>query len=125
MIPDIPQSSFTPPSNGNSSTTYTGWILDDLIRIGFTVDKIGINVPVYASNIMRDIIPAHYETDGNNPYYIKDTYKKIQLSPWMVHSIHKSLESGLEAAKTLVAMLGINNVKLIKYVPMDQFIKVK
>lgn len=125
MVPNIPQSSFSPPSNGNSRTTYTGWRLDDLIRIGFTVDKIGINVPVYDSNIIRDIIPAHYEIDGNNPYYIKDTYKKIQLSPWMVHSIHKSLESGLEAAKTLVAMLGINNVKLIKYVPMDQFIKVK
>ena len=123
-FPKISQSTFT-ISHGSTSTAYTGWRLEDLNQIGFTVDKIGINLPVNAENIIRDIIPAHYETEGDNPYYIKDTYKKIQLSPWMLHSIHKSLESGLDAAKTLVSMLGINNVKLIKYVPTDQFIKIK
>lgn len=75
--------------------------------------------------IIRDIIPEHYEETGEPPYIIKDEYDKIPFSPWMLHSIHHSLESGLELAKKLVSMIGVENVKLIKYVPIDQFVKIK
>ena len=77
------------------------------------------------STIVRAVIPEHYEDTGKPPYIIKDQYEKIELSPWMLHSIHHSLESGLEMAKKLVGMLGIDNVKLIKNVPIDQFVKIK
>ena len=62
---------------------------------------------------------------GVAPYYIKDNYKKIEMSPWMIHSIHNSLESALQSARKIVSMIGMENVKLIKYVPIDQFVKLK
>ena len=46
------------------------------------------------------------------------------MSPWFVHATYGSLEAALEKAKTLVDMLGIENIKLIKVVPFDQFIKI-
>lgn len=82
-------------------------------------------IVINKENIVRDIIPAHYEETNKAPYIIKDNYEKIKLSPWMMHSTHNSLESGLTAARKLVAMIGIDNVKLIKYVPFDQFIEIK
>ena len=71
------------------------------------------------------MIPGHYEEALDAPYLIKDTYKRIQLSPWFVNCTCGSLESALEKAKTLVDMIGIDNVKLIKIVPFDQFVKIK
>lgn len=113
----------------NSDTvTRTGISINDLYNLyGINQNKIryASSIGFDKTNIIKDIIPAHYEETGKNPYYIKDTYRKIEQSPWMLHSVHKSLEHGLEVAKTLVAMLGINNVKLIKYVPVDQFIQIK
>ena len=85
----------------------------------------GQYLKVGAENIIREVIPAHYEETGKAPYIIKDQYEKINLSPWMLHSVHNSLESGLTAAKTLVSMIGIDNVKLVKYVPVGQFVDIK
>lgn len=70
-------------------------------------------------------IPGHYEEATDSPYLIKDTYKRIQLSPWFVNSTYGSLEAALERAKKLVDMIGISNVKLIKLVPFDQFVKIR
>lgn len=69
--------------------------------------------------------PGHYEEVNDSPYLIKDTYKRIQLSPWFVSGTYGSLEAALTKAKTLGDMLGLDNVKLIKLVPFDQFIKIK
>ena len=85
----------------------------------------GQYIEINEDNIIKDIIPAHYEDTGESPYYIKDTYQKINLSPWIQHSVHNSLESALTSARKLVSMIGIDNVKLIKYVPFDQFINIK
>jgi len=88
-------------------------------------DTFGNYLIVDETNIIRDKIPAHYEDTGSHPYYIKDQYQKIELSPWILHSVHNSLESSLTSAKKLVSMIGIENVKLIKHVPIEQFIKIK
>ena len=102
---------------------YRGWKLSDLTKAGLTnyVASLSIN----RLNITRYPIPEHYESAGTAPYLIKDNYKKITMSPWIVHSIHNSLESAIDKAKTLVSMIGISNVKLIKTVPFDQFVKIK
>ena len=47
------------------------------------------------------------------------------MSPWFVHATYSSLESALERAKLLVDMIGLENVKLIKLVPFDQFVKIQ
>lgn len=82
-------------------------------------------VTITQAQIETTQIPGHYEDAQDAPYLIIDTYKRIQLSPWFVNCTCGSLESALTKARTLVDMLGIENVKLIKLVPFDQFIKIK
>lgn len=69
-------------------------------------------------------IPAHYEEVAEYPYAVCDTYERIEQSPWFILSTHASLTSALEKARTVVKAIGIDNVKLIKVVPTDQFIKI-
>lgn len=83
------------------------------------------SVTVTQAQIETTQIPGHYDDAQEAPYLIIDTYKRIQLSPWFVNCTCGSLESALTKARTLVDMLGIENVKLIKLVPFDQFIKIK
>lgn len=119
------------PASPSSINIFTGWKLSDLeeANMGNYILKLkvtnGVKNPESPKNLTRHLIPAHYEPTGQAPYIIKDNYKKIPLSPWILHSIHNSLESGLNRAKELVSMVGINNVKLIKTVPFNQFIKIK
>lgn len=82
-------------------------------------------ITITESNLVKYIIPEHEEPTGKEPYFIKDSYKKIEMSPWMSHSVHDSLESALQNVSKLVSMIGKENVKLIKYVPIDQFVKIK
>lgn len=102
---------------------YKGWKISDLEAAD--MGNFISTLKVERENLTRYPIPAHYETSGKAPYLIKDNYKKIPLSPWILHSVHNSLESGLEKAKEIVSMIGIDNVKLIKTVPFDQFVKIK
>lgn len=80
---------------------------------------------VRPEQVQTTTIPGHYEEVVDNPYLIKDTYKRIQLSPWFVNATYGSLEAALERAKLLVDMIGIDNVKLIKIVPIDQFVRIR
>lgn len=102
---------------------FTGWKVADLEAAN--MGNFIASLIVAQSNLTRYPIPAHYESSGKAPYLIKDNYKKIPLSPWILHSVHNSLESGLEKARVLASMIGIDNVKLIKTVPFDQFVKIK
>jgi hypothetical protein len=102
---------------------FTGWKVSDLEAVN--MGNFIASLIVDQSNLTRYPIPAHYEPSGKAPYLIKDNYKKIPLSPWILHSVHNSLESGLEKARVLASMVGIDNVKLIKTVPFDQFVKIK
>lgn len=69
-------------------------------------------------------IPGHYEDVIDSPYLIKDVYKRIENSPWIINCTVGSLDAALEKAKKLIEMIGIENVKIIKVVPFDQFIKI-
>ena len=89
-----------------------------------TDDNLYGSVTITQSQIQTKLIPGHYEDTTEYPYLIIDTYKLIPMSPWFVHATYGSLEAALTKAKALVEMLGIENIKLIKVVPFDQFIKI-
>lgn len=94
--------------------------------IGFrTKDGTYSKVTIKPSQVETTMIPGHYEEVIDAPYLIKDTYKRIQLSPWFVNYTCGSLEAAIDKARVLVDMLGMENVKVIKIVPFDQFIKIK
>lgn len=131
-------------SQGTSSSVYTGPIYVDTTNSDFSTisgynpggdnwgTTTGVANQAKASGTIRLIIsdiettniPGHYEDVTDAPYLIMDTYKRIQLSPWFVHCTSGSLESSLAKARALVDMIGMENVKLIKIVPFDQFIKI-
>lgn len=81
-------------------------------------------VVITPSHIETYTIPAHYEEVADYPYVICDTYERIEQSPWFILSTHGSLVSALEKTKAIVKSVGIENVKLIKVVPTEQFIKI-
>lgn len=82
-------------------------------------------VTVTPAQVLMGVIPGHYEDVNAYPYLIKDTYKRIQLSPWFVNCTTTSLDAAIAKAKILVDMIGLDNVKLIKLVPFGQFVKIK
>lgn len=82
-------------------------------------------VIIKPNHIEEYTIPAHYEEYAKSPYVICDTYKRVEQSPWFILSIHGSLTAALEKAKTVVKAVGLDNVKLIKVVPTEQFVKIK
>lgn len=102
---------------------FTGWDVEKLAASGYS--SYGQSITIDQSNIIRYIIPEHYESSGTLPYIIKDNYEKIKQSPWMLHSVKDSLEDALDVARKLVSMIGMENVKLIKRVPFDQKIEIK
>lgn len=81
-------------------------------------------VVIEPKDIQTYTIPAHYEEVAEYPYLICDTYERIEQSPWFILSTHASLQSALEKVKAIVKTVGIDNVKLIKVVPTEQFIKI-
>ena len=86
----------------------------------------GTYAVLHASMLDTMIIPGHYEYDSSEsyPYIVKDCYERIKFSPWFVNSTCGSLEAAITKAKLLVDAVGIDNVKVIKNVPFDQFIKI-
>ena len=93
---------------------------------GYTVETTGLSTgaTIKPNQVKTTTIPGHYEDTTEYPYLIIDTYKLIPMSPWFIHATYGSLEAALTKAKALVEMLGIENIKLIKVVPFDQFIKI-
>lgn len=83
-----------------------------------------VDAYIDASCVETYEIPAHYETKVGYPYVIRDTYKRIEQSPWFLLSTHASLNSAIEKAKTIVSTLGLENIKIIKVVPTEQFVRV-
>lgn len=68
--------------------------------------------------------PEYYSTDYKMPFMIVDQYERVMFSPWFVNYTTGSLTSAVEKAKQLVNAIGMTNVKMIKVVPFDQFIKI-
>lgn len=77
------------------------------------------------SSYQYAMIPEHYETSNDQPYIIKDSYVKINGDPWFVYTVRDSLNDALEVSKKLAQRFGIENVNLIKLVPLGQDIKIK
>lgn len=77
------------------------------------------------SSYQYALIPEHYETSNDQPYIIKDSYVKINGDPWFVYTVRDSLNDALEVSKKLAQRFGIENVNLIKLVPLGQDIKIK
>lgn len=90
-----------------------------------TQDYLYERVKITKEDIERATVPGHYEEMNEAPYLIKDTYTRIKLSPWFVNTTVGSLEAALIKARLLVEKIGLENVKLIKVVPFDQFVKIK
>lgn len=119
-----------------SNPVYTGPVFIDEEPITRSGNYIEINacvlninnacttVEINPENIETYEIPAHYEESAEYPYAICDTYERIEQSPWFILSTHSSLTSALEKVKAVVKSVGINNVKLIKVVPTEQFVKI-
>lgn len=86
---------------------------------------------IYGSIVIRKehidtaIVPAHYEEVIDPPYLVKDVYQRVMATPWFVHCVCGSLNAALDKARQLAATHGIENVKLVKKVPIDHFIKIK
>jgi hypothetical protein len=95
------------------------------IMASTTQDGLYKDVTINQSHVETVQIPGHYIETIEAPYLIKDTYKRIKLSPWFVNYTCGSLEAAIDKARVLVDMLGIENVKVIKTVPFDQFVKIK
>lgn len=76
------------------------------------------------TRVQKYAIPAHYEEVAELPYAICDTYERIEQTPWFILSTHSSLTSALEKARAVVKSVGIDNVKIIKVVPTEQFVKI-
>lgn len=91
---------------------------------GSTCDYACRTIRILPGNVKSYTIPPHYEEVAEFPYAICDTYERIEQTPWVVLSTHSSLTSALEKAQTIVKSIGIDNVKIIKVVPTEQFIKI-
>lgn len=68
-------------------------------------------------------IPAHWEISTDAPYCVHDVYNKVMQEPWFQYSIRGSFQASLEDARMLIDKIGLENVKMIKLVPTDQFLK--
>jgi hypothetical protein len=66
-------------------------------------------------------VSAEFKT----PFMIVDQYERVRFSPWFINYTTTSLTAAVEKAKQLVSAIGMDNVKMIKLVPFDQFIKIK
>jgi hypothetical protein len=58
------------------------------------------------------------------PYVYYDRMKRIQVDPWFLFSTHSSLNSAMIKAKELVNILGKENVKIGKVVPLEQYVEI-
>lgn len=68
---------------------------------------------------------AKFSAEYKWPYMIVDVYERVWFSPWFSVHVCGSLKSALEKAKVVVSAVGIDNVKIIKLVSIDQFIKLR
>lgn len=83
------------------------------------------NVKLTPDYIKTYTIPGHWEETTELPYTIQDMYEKVPQEPWFPYSVEHSLEIALEKSKALIEKIGLENVKLVKVVPTDQFLKLK
>lgn len=62
--------------------------------------------------------------NGDFPYVLADHMKRILVSPWFVSSTHGSLEAAMTRAKALIKKIGVDNVRVGKVIPLEQYIEI-
>lgn len=67
---------------------------------------------------------AMVDWDKEVPYLYYEKMRRIKLDPWFAISVHQSLNAALAKASKLAKMYGVDNVKIGKIVPLDQYIKI-
>ena len=87
-------------------------------------DQICKTINIKGANISQTTLPDNEYVSDSAPFFIKDVYKKIDESPWMVYSHEKSLQAAVNKCKALVKRVGIDNVKLIKNINVESIIDV-
>ena len=105
----------------------------ELIAIHGNIEATMVNNDVTTDNVdesescsyVTTQIPDHYIPSSSAPYVIKDMYDKIKGDPWFVYSTKGSLNDALDVTRRLAQKIGIENVKLIKLVPIKDYIKIK
>lgn len=102
---------------------------DEIIAIGNSADNPKTNM-LFAYNGTKKILSKEWKTNQyidstSYPYLIKDEYIRIPMSPWIIFGIYGSIDMALDRAKVLVDMVGIDNVKVMKVVAFDQFVKIQ
>ncbi len=102
-------------------TTGTTGIRDDSVYYNNVYNRISHE----AEDVEQITIPGHYEDVAESPYAIKDQYKRVESSPWIVNCTVGSLEAALTKARLLIEAIGIENVKIVKLVAFDQFVKIQ
>lgn len=106
--------------------TFANSLSFDELETGFIDGKLGCTQAVYLlQHVKKYTIPAHYEDVIDYPYCIYDSYSKIEQEPWFEHSICSSLTEALEVVKNLKDKIGLENVKLVKLVAIDQAVKIR
>lgn len=71
----------------------------------------------------RDFMYSNKGTD-DFPYVLVDRMEKVPLSPWFIHSTHASLNSAMTKARALANLVGHENIKIGKIVPLEQYIEI-
>lgn len=66
----------------------------------------------------------YYPKGNTMPYIVMDKFQRIFASPWFVHSVHGSLNSAMTKAEQLVKKIGHDNIKIGKYVDLEQYIDI-
>lgn len=126
-IDDLLPESLGPVCTGITSKTLSGKAeYGTEYKAGYPSSATVYNkVSLKMSQIKRVSIPEHYEESPAYPYLIKDTYVRINQDPWFVNCNCGSLEKAIEKAKALADVIGLDNVKVVKLVAIDDFIKLK
>lgn len=64
------------------------------------------------------------KTTNAFPYVLMDRMERVPLSPWFLHSTHASLNSAMTKAKALANLIGHENIRIGKSIPLDQYIEI-
>lgn len=88
----------------------------------YTTDKIFDMLFVFKN--VRDV-SAKISNGYGSTTVLADTFEQVNGDPWFVTSVSGSLESAMRTAKRLVKKIGINNVKVVKKVPLELNVEIE
>ena len=112
--------------NGFSTETFQFCVKQDAAQERLIQDLLieGNNAsnPKFNMFFMYKARDFKYSSAGTTayPYVLLDKMERVILSPWFVHSTHGSLNSAMTKAKALANLIGHDNIKIGKIVPLGE-----